>query len=184
MELFEIKNDQVAFSPQALLLTPFKAIWDRDKKKDKPLANTELAAVYFYMDYKSDFSTMLDDVEKLALIKSVIVGMPKEWEPDDIFNDACAFYQEMQETHSTLLLQDAQYAIASVRKFLRSLDMEERDERDKPIHDLKKVIDSLGSINKVTEALMDLEQQVKKQIQAKTDTARGGKEKALFEDEI
>jgi hypothetical protein len=184
MELFEIKDDQVSFSPQALLLKPFKDLWDRDKKKNKPLANTELAAVYFFMDYKSDFSTMLNDEEKLELIKSVIVGMPTDWEPDNLFKEACKFYQTMQETHSTLLLIDAQYAIASVRKFLRSLDMEERDERDKPVHDIKKVIDSLGSINKVTESLMDLEQQVKKQIHNKEDTARGGKEKALFEDSI
>ena len=62
--------------------------------------------------------------------------------------------------------------------------MEERDERDKPVHDLKKVIDTLGAINKVTESLDALEEQVKKQIQKKRETARGGKEKALFEDDI
>jgi len=184
MEVFQIEHDQVAFSPQALMLEPFNALWKRDKKKGKPVAHAEMAAVYYFMDYKSDFSTMLDDKEKLALIKSVIVGMDAKWAPDELFNDACKFYDECQETHATLLLQDARFAVTSVRKFLRGLDMEERDARDKPVHDIKKIIDSLGAVNKVTESLFELEEQVKKQIAKKDDTLRGGKAKADFEDGI
>lgn len=183
MELFEIKKDQVTFSPQALTLKPFYDIWKRDKSKDKTIAVCELAAVYFYTDYKSDFSTMLEDDEKLKTIKSVIVGMPEDWEPDELFHVACKFYAEMQETHTTLLLQDAQFAVASVRKFLRGLDMTE-EVGGKPKHDLKKTIDSLGQLNKVTESLDALEEQVKKKIQQKQDTVRGGKGKAAFEDGI
>lgn len=181
MELFEIKNDQVAFSPTALTLKPFRTLWDRDKSKNKAVANAELAAVYFYTDYKSDFSTMLEDKEKMDMIKSVIVGMPESWEPDEAFKEACAFYDKMQETHATLLLQDAQHAVASVRKFLRNLDMEE-EVGGRPKHDIKKVIDSLGNLSSITESLFNLQEQVKKQIQSKTELLRGGKEKAIFED--
>lgn len=183
MELFEIKNDQVAFNPMVATLKPFKVLWDRDKTKGKTVATAELAAVYFYTDYKSDFSTILDDVEKLNLIKSVIVGMNEKWEPDSKFHEACKFYNEMQETHTTLLLQDAQFAVVSVRKFLRSLDMSE-EVNGKPKHDLKKTIESLGALNKVTESLDALEEQVKKQIREKQDTIRGGRAKATFEDGI
>lgn len=187
MELFEIKNDQVTFSPQALLLKPFQALWKRDKSKNKELAIAELAAVYFYVDYKSDFSTILEDKIKLKAVKSVIVGMPEDWDPagDFKFDEACSFYSKMQQTHATALLEDAQYAVQSVRKFLRNIDMEEKDERTgKPIHDIKKIIDSLGQLHKVTESLHELEEQVKKQIQAKNDNLRGGKPKAIFEDGI
>jgi len=183
MEVFEIKNDQVAFSPQALVLKPFRVLWDRDKTKGKLKAIAELAALYFYVDYKSDFSEMLDKEEKLSLIKSVIVGMDPKWEPDKIFEDACDFYKSRQETHATLLLEDARCAIQSVRTFLREIDMSE-EVGGRPKHDVKKVIDSLGQLHKVTESLFELETQVKKQIQQKEDTMRGGKEKALFEDGI
>tara|TARA_R110002126_G_scaffold127296_1_gene269501 strand:- start:19657 stop:20211 length:555 start_codon:yes stop_codon:yes gene_type:complete len=182
MELFEIKNDQATFSPIALTLKPFAALWKRDKTKGKKIAISEMAALYFYVDYKSDFSTMLDSDEKLKLIKSVILGMPDKWEPDDIFKEACSFYDSMQETEATLLLEDAQYAIQSVRKFLRTVDLQTMDDRGKPIHDVKKIIDSLGSLHKVTEAMFELQEQVKKQIQKKDDTVRGGKGKAMFED--
>lgn len=184
MEIFEIKNDQVSFSPVALLLKPFNDLWKRDKKKGKPVANAEMAALYYYVDYKSDFSTMLDDKEKLKLIKSVIVGMSDNWEPDDLFTEACSFYSKHQETAATLLLEDAHHAIQSVRKFLREINMQERDDKDKPVHDVKKIVDTLGNLHKVTESLFELQEQVKKQLQSKTDTLRGGKEKAIFEDGI
>ena len=184
MELFEINKDQVAFSPTALTLKPFADLWKRDKTKGKKIAIAELAALYFYVDYKSDFSTMLDQDEKLKLIKSVIIGMPEDWEPDDLFDEACSFYDKMQETDATLLLEDAQYAVQSVRKFLRTVDMTDLDDRGKPIHDVKKIIDSLGSLHKVTEAMFELQEQVKKAIQKKDDTVRGGKGKAMFEDGI
>jgi hypothetical protein len=183
MEVFEIKDDQVVFSPQALMLEPFADIWNRDKSKGKTKALTEMAAVYFYTDYKSDFSEMLNDDEKLSTIKSVIVGMDPKWEPDDLFKKACKFYSSRQETPATLLLEDARHAVQSVRKFLREIDMSE-EVGGRPKHDIKKVIDSLGQLNKVTEALFELESQVKKQIQQKDDTMRGGKEKSLFEDGI
>ena len=184
MELFEIKNDQATFSPTALTLKPFAALWDRDKTKGKKIAISEMAALYFYVDYKSDFSTMLDAEEKLKLIKTVIIGMPEDWEPDEVFDEACSFYDKMQETEATLLLEDAQYAIQSVRKFLRNVDMQDVDDKGKPIHDVKKIIDSLGALHKVTEAMFELQEQVKKQIQKNENTVRGGKGKAMFEDGV
>lgn len=184
MELFQIEKDQVTFSPQALLLEPFHALWERDKSKGRSVAHAEMAALYYYMDYRSDFSEMIDDQEKLELIKSVIVGMPEDWEPDELFNEACKFYQARQETPATLLLSDMRTALASVRRFLRDIDMSATDSHGKPIHDVKKIVDTLGSAHKVTEALFEVEEQVKKQIQKKQDTIRGGRAKAEFEDGI
>jgi len=183
MNLFEIQEDQVTFSPQALMLAPFRAIWDKDKTKAKEQANAELAALYFWVDYKSDFSEIIDVEEKLSIIKSVIVGIDENWEPDEIFNEACEFYKSRQETPATLLLEDARSAVNSVRDFLRTIDMSE-EVGGKPKHDIKKIIDSLGQLHKVTEALYELENQVKKQIQQKDDSMRGKKEKSTFEDGI
>jgi hypothetical protein len=135
------------------------------------------------MDYKSDFSEMLDGEEKLSLIKSVIIGIDPKWEPDETFKEACEFYKSRQDTHATLLLEDARHAIQSVRTFLREINMME-EVGGRPKHDIKKVIDSLGQLHKVTESLFELEAQVKKQIQQKDDTMRGGKEKSMFEDGI
>lgn len=183
MELFEIKNDQVTFSPQALALKPFRALWDRDKKKGKPVANAELAALYFYADYKSDFSEILDHDEKIDVIKSYVIGMPKNWKPDEVFQAAVDFYKDRMQTISTILLEDSKTAISKISTFLRNVDLSEMDDNGKFVHDIKKINDVIGALPKTVETVNKMEDMVKKELQAK-DSMRGGHSKAIFEDGI
>ena len=37
-DLFDLKNRQVTFAPQALMIPEFKDLWDRDKSKGKEKA--------------------------------------------------------------------------------------------------------------------------------------------------
>lgn len=173
MNLFEVKDDQITFSPIALALKPFRALWDRDKTKGKKVAVAELAALYYFADYKSDFSEILDPTDKMETIKTVIVGMSTSWTPDDKFNAAVAFYRERQETITTVLLEDAKMAVSKVSKFLRDVDFDETD--------IKKVSDVLGNLPKTVETINALENAVKKELQQK-DSLRGGHAKATFED--
>jgi hypothetical protein len=183
MNLFEIKEDQVTFSPQALSLSPFRKIWDKDKSKSKAKAIATLSAVYYFADYKSDFAEILDTQEKIEAIKSVIVGMPKDWEPDADFNNAVTFYKDRQQTVTTKLLDDARYAVSKVSTYLREVDLTETDSNGKLIHDAKKIADTIGNLSKITESMKKLEDAVKKEIQHK-DSLRGGHTKATFEDGI
>jgi hypothetical protein len=41
IKLFKLDDYEVTVEPEALLLKPFKTIWDRDKSKDKSLAKQE-----------------------------------------------------------------------------------------------------------------------------------------------
>ena len=182
MELFEIKEGQVTFAPQALALKPFAKLWKRDKKKGKPRAVAEMAAIYFYTDYKSDFSEIYNPQEKLDVIKSVVTGMDPEWEPDEVFQEAVDFYRSRQETVSTILLGDARNAVDKISRFLREINLEE-EVNGRPKHDVKKIADTLGNLSKITESLQKLEEQVKKELQEK-ESMRGGHEKAIFEDGI
>jgi hypothetical protein len=183
MQLFEIKDDLITFSPLALSLKPFRKLWDRDKKQGKPLANAELSAVYFFADYKSDFSEILDDNEKIETIRSVIIGIPKDWVPDSIFFEAVDFYKDRQHTITTILLEDAKSAVSKISSYLRNVDLEEVDNNGKPLHDVKKIADTIGNLSKITESISKLEEQVKKELQSK-DSIRGGHSKAIFEDGV
>jgi hypothetical protein len=180
MELFEVKEGILTFAPQALALKPFKKLWTRDRKKNKPLANAELAAVYFYVDYKSDFSDIFDPKEKLEIIRDWVDGLPDDWKPDSVFDEACAFYEERQKTMYTELLEAAGVAIDKLSKYFRNIDLEERDMNNKPVHDAKKVKDNLAGLGKLIKDHKELEQEVKKDLQKKT-ARRGGKEKSMFE---
>ena len=47
IKLFKYEGYSVAVEPEAIMLAPFKAIWDRDKRKDKSMAMQELAYIYY-----------------------------------------------------------------------------------------------------------------------------------------
>ena len=182
MDLFEIKEGQVTFSPQALTLSPFAKLWERDKKKGKSVAIAEMAALYFYADYKSDFSEIYNPTEKLNIIKSVIVGMDDNWKPDKVFKEAVDFYKSRQETVSTILLGDARNAVDKISRFLRGINLND-EVNGRPKHDIKKIADTLGNLSRITESLQKLEEQVKKELQEE-ESMRGGHAKAIFEDGI
>ena len=68
MNLFELGNNVVTFSPQALLIAPFKEIWDKDKSKGKEDATLKLAFIYYMADERSDFIHILNTDDRVAEI--------------------------------------------------------------------------------------------------------------------
>ena len=48
MKLFKFEGYKVIIEPEALLLKPFRLIWERDKKETKEKAINELGFVYFF----------------------------------------------------------------------------------------------------------------------------------------
>ena len=76
MNLFELENNVVTFSPQALLIAPFKEIWDKDKSKGKEDAALKLAFIYYMSDERSDFIHILNTDDRIDEIKTFI-DMPK-----------------------------------------------------------------------------------------------------------
>ena len=105
MNIFEIKKYQVVFSPQALLLTPFKKIWDNDKDKEKVNAVAEMSYVYYICDDRSDFQYILDENERHEAICRDMDALPNDWERPDYIEDAIEYYKKLSETTSTKLLR-------------------------------------------------------------------------------
>ena len=64
IKLFKYEGYTVTIEPEALMLAPFKALWKRDKSRDKSRAMQELAFIYFMGDPRSDYQYlvgMIDD---------------------------------------------------------------------------------------------------------------------------
>lgn len=182
MNLFEIKNHIVTWSPEALLLEPLKVLWDRDKSKNKEVATAELAALWFYADYNSDFSSMLDEEERLRQIRVYVKSLPKDWKPDASFNAAVDFYREMSETVTTRFLVDAEIALSKLSKFLRTVDLSLEDRSGKPKYNAKQLGDTIKQVPSITKALKELKDEVRKE-RSGSNTLRGGRAKGSFVDE-
>ena len=180
MEIFQLKDNIVTFHPQALTLKPFKALWDRDKTKTKKNAVEDLSFVYFYTDYKSEFSDILEDDLRAIEVQRIVISRDK-WEFDEQIKEACMLYDKLQETLSSKLLVSARKGVQKIKDFIESIDLNERDKSNKYVMNpssLQKTINELGS---TVAGLKKLEDIVKKE-QAEDSRIRGGGEVGMFED--
>lgn len=176
MNLFELKGSDVIFSPQALELAPFKALWDRDTTPDKSRARQELAFVWFFSDFKSDFSDLLDDEERRKAIIEVIPIVP-----DDLVEQAISFYEERQSTINTEMLKSAKGAAKKIKDYYDSVDFSLVTPRGQPVFDIKKVQDSLRTLKDTIVGLDELQTQVQKELESKGNM-KGNRSKRLMED--
>ena len=181
MNLFEIVNNNVTFSPQALAIKPFKDIWDADKTKDKKMATLELSFVYYMADERSDFMHILDEDERIEEIKKFI-DLPEKWNgKKKVLVRAIHYYRQLSETTSTKLLQSTRLVLQKISQFLDNINMDERDVRtNKPIHDIGKITASVEKVPKLIKAINEIEKEVIKEKELKAQ--HGNKTVSMFDD--
>lgn len=167
MNIFEIKNYVVTFSPQALMLKPFREIWDNDSSKDKAEAVKELSYVYYMADERSDFMYILNEEERHEeVIRSLELGHGT-WIVPHYVTDAIAYYIEMSETTSTRLLRSTRGVVEKISSFLDAVDVNERDKNNKPVFDIGRIVTSVEKIPKLIKSLSDIESEIIKEREAK-----------------
>lgn len=180
IRLFEYENYEVTVEPEAIMLAPFKALYDRDKRKDKSLAKQELAFIYFMGDPRSDYQYLIDrEVREAEVIRGL--GMPEGWKPDEAVKRALDFYESFKPV-SAGLLEDTRVAVDKLRKMLRDIDLDERDERGKPVHTLSTITQTIKQIPGLVKDLDEAERTLSRDIVAEAK-ARGSQNKSLFEDD-
>lgn len=181
MNLFEIVNNVVTFSPQALMIGPFKKIWDADESEDKINANLGLAFIYYMSDERSDFMHILDDDERAEEIKKFI-DLPLSWnDKSKEVVRAIHYYEQLSVTTSTKLLQSTRSILQKIGLFLDNVNMEAVDERTKkPIHDITKITSAVEKIPKLIKALSEIEKEVIKEKELKAQS--GNRTQSLFDD--
>jgi len=180
MNIFEVKNFVVTFSPQALMLRPFKEIWLNDKSKDKEKAVQELSYIFYMADDRSDYMYILDEEErKEAVIRDL--NMDPNWIKPQYIDEAMEFYIEASTTTSTQMLKSTRGVIEKISKFLDDIDVNERDKNNKPVFDIGKIVASVEKVPKLVKALNEIELEIVKEKELKAQS--GSKNGGVFDNE-
>ncbi len=179
MKLFKYEGYKITISEEALLLRPFKAIWKRDKSQNKEKALMELGFIYFFCDIRSDYQYIVDEDARRESIKEG-EGLPKNWEPDAAVKEAMEFYNTFKPT-SALLLEDTRFAVDKLRKLLREIDLNQTDDKGKPIYTLNTITATIKQVPSLVRDLDEAERSIAKEI-AQSDKARGAQTKSIYED--
>lgn len=178
MKMFVMDTDHYVLdiNPEALKIKEFSEIVKRDKTKFKTVAQAELAFVWFFCDFKSDFLQIIDDEERKQEIIQSIDGLTKGWEPDDLIMAAIDRYKSLSRTVTSRMLDDAREILDNMSEYAKTasknLDTNDMSKIQKYISDLPKMIATLNTLEE--SVLRDKES---------TQSHRGSQEKGLMEDD-
>lgn len=196
MKLFEYEDENginIKFSEEALMIAPFRDIirtsWKRSKKytisgdsdgRDKELAYRELAFIHFMSVYNTKFIIYEHDER----IKKVIefVGLPNDWEPDELILEACSYYADAQITPSYDMYLTARKSIKIIKEYLEDYNPNKRTNGNtgalliKP----KEFIDTISSLDQAATNLNKLEKIIREE-QENSKKGRGGRRIKKFE---
>lgn len=182
MKLFTYEAYRVKVSEEALLLKPFKVIWDRDKSISKDKALSELAYIYFMCDPRSDYQYLINEEDRSNAIKEG-EGFPPKWKPDKAIKEAINFYSSFKST-SALLLEDTRVAIDKVREFLKDVDLKAVDDKGKPLYTINSITSTIKMIPQLIKDLDEAEKAIASEMREQGGKVRGQKTKSLMEDSL
>lgn len=171
MKLFKYEGYEVRVAPEALMLKPFKKLWDRDKSKEKEKAMQEFGFLYFYCDPRSDYQYILDPEDRMDAVKEG-EGLPKDWKPDASLKAAMDLYSSF-EAPSGALLRVALEGIEKVQKLIKELEPEDTK-------GLKDYLTALKMIPEVAAMIKEAEKAINDEMEY--GEAKGSIEKTLFDD--
>lgn len=178
MNLFTLFKNQVKLDPKALTIKQFKAVYDKDKSKDKSLATKEFSYIYFITDWASIYLNYPED-ERHEVLKSDL-DLGETWEPDHIVKEAIKKYEELQQTPTMKYAKSVRKAFWDMVSYFDQIDYKERDMRGLPVYKIQDVTKAMADSGKLVDSVKKLEDIVKKE--QSEGRIRGGDELGLFED--
>ena len=159
--------------PEILLIKEFKALFDRDKSKNKARLWKELTYIYLAIDWKSLYNQYSEQERHQESLSDS--GITEEEFNDPLFREACRKYKALQDSNKSIKMLRAAMNAADqfIDYFNDIVDLNERDVNGKPIFTAEKVMKEVAMLNKVHEELIVLVNTVKKEV-AEKSTLRAG----------
>lgn len=183
MKIFEMHDYSLTIAPEAWGLLPFKAILKKDKSRNKETAFKEMLFIYFYVDIRSDYMYITNDLEReKEIIKDV--GLPEDWTMDRQVQEAIAFYRERSVSVIGKLYQDALKSVGDMSEYLRITDelLRERTNNGATVTTLPMITTAQEKLPKIMQNLKAAYKEVlaeQKELEGRT---RGSRTMGLFED--
>lgn len=180
IKAFDIVGTDVTFKPEFLAVPEFKAIWDRDKSKNKNKAIQELSYIVFLCDSRIEnpYSSYPETTRKEIL--NIDFFDSETYTPDDLIKDGINKLSGMLDTTTTRLLKGAQVAADQLSEWFKNIDFNKTDASGKLIYSASELARNLSAVGNIVKSLKQLEKQVRQE-QLDDNTARGGSEIGDFE---
>ncbi len=182
--LFKREGVLVVPTDEALLLSPFKDIWERDETPKKAFAMREFAYIEFMTSQLKEnmFRNYPEDKKEKAIVKALFKEQEETWSPCPLVQEGLEFVIHFQEEGSDdyEFLQTAILTRKKLSNFLNTFELNQRSNEGKGplLLKPKDVTNALLDVDKVTISLMNLRIKVSEQV---TDAVKTKGEKTISE---
>lgn len=180
--LFKIEGKVVQPTEEALMINPFKQIWERDKSKGKEIALKEFAFIEFSVSLlaSNPYKGYSESIRE-GIIIDELFGKDK-WKPDDIVKEGQKKLDKFQieASQSYSLYRSSIKAKDNLVEFLENIDLSDKNlKTGLPIYKPKELTSALLDVDKVTTSLDLLKRKVEEELFESTKT-KGQKEISIF----
>lgn len=182
MHLIEFENYEVRPTEEFFMIKPLRDLYTKYHEKDWEKFMQYVSFIYHYADPRSTYAYIVDDDERLNEIITQ-EGLPKGFKIDKDLQKCIEHYKQRIITASYNLLQSMRRLIDKVSKHLDEIDLDERDDKGKPIYTLSTIMQASKQVPQVVKELSEAEKAVIKEIE-ESGRIRGGYEKSLMDDGI
>ena len=178
--LFVVENGVAKPTTEALLISPYKEIWDRDVSEDKTRATRDFCFIEFMTSKKiTNPYAGYDDNIRFDKLKEIYFP---DSDPDSLIEQGMAkmveFQTEASATYSyyTAVLEGAQ----KMKQFFRTFDMNETNDRGVKIWKPKDITSAMVDTDKVLQNMNAMKQRVEQELFEHAKT-RGNRQINYFE---
>lgn len=183
MDLFEVREGKAMPSVHALLIKPFKTIWEEDKTATKENAINAFTFIELNCSpKKSNSYSGYDPEERYRKLKKDIYG-DEAYQLPGLVVDGIMKYEEFLENASPSfpLLKDALAASIKFRNHLGEIDLKERTNSGTAVYKPKDISGAFKDIPDMAKTLETLRDKVNQELLADTKT-RNNREIGHFEE--
>lgn len=169
MDLFKIEGSVVKPTEHALLISPYKEIWERDEDPSKGRAIRDLTYIELCSSYKKSnpFKGFEESVRKQKVKESVYKEDAETFEEDELIVEGLDLYDKLRKEASPTL----QYYLSSktgaekMIKWLQTFDMDKTNPRNgMPLYKPREITSALKDSYDVMKTLNSLEEKVYEEI--------------------
>ena len=153
VKLFEVQDGKVKVLDETLLIPEFNSIYT---KFGKDKAGKYFSFIYFLCDFKSPYSTYDNEIIEEKVKNDFIPDM----EVTEQIKLAIWKYKEFQDTPSMRLLTASKRACEEMRKFLETINLNERTKAGTPVYKPADISKALVDVPKIQQSLDMLEESV------------------------
>lgn len=172
MKLIKVENYELKIADEALLVKPFRRLWNMDRSAGKEQFYRQMSVLFFTYSPASNYSYIMDEKERMKEVMAQ-EGI-EDFKNSAEFKAAVETYKKLVRTPSSELLTDTRLIIEKMRQALKSIDFNALEDKD-AANAVKTVATVVGMIPKIIRDLADAEKAVTKELEEQNN-ARGSQE--------